>query len=155
LKYQTAKKTNNRTIEMFTKILFVLLLASIEQARSQSFTGDVTFYHEWRGNFGSCALDRSRWDHFHVVALSRFFMALPPGVTNPNNHPMCASHRCIQVFGARGSVVLKISDTCWGCANHDIDVADSVFPMLDDPNRGRVRMNWQFVDCRTSPPGPR
>lgn len=134
-------------------ILIVLFLMSLGDIGVQSYTGDVTYYTEWKGNYGSCALDRSRWDQFYVAALSRTMMALPAGMTNPNNHPYCAPEHCVQVWGPRGSVVLKISDTCWGCNTYDVDVADSVFPMLDDPNKGRVRMNWNFVNCYSNPPG--
>lgn len=118
-----------------------------------TYTGDVTFYYEWRGNYGSCALDRSKRDPFYVAALSRFYMKLPRSITNPNNHPLCAEPYCVKVSGKRGSVVLKVSDTCYGCKPHDVDVADKVFSLLDDPNKGRVKMSWKWVDCRKSPPG--
>lgn len=52
-----------------------------------------------------------------------------------------------QIFGPRGTVVLKISDTCGDCADYDVDVADTIFTKLDDPNKGRVKMSWQFVNC--------
>lgn len=117
------------------------------------YTGDLTFYYEWRGNYGSCGLDRAKYDQFYVAALSRSFMQLPAGITNPNKHPLCNADRCIEVTGNRGRVVLKISDTCWGCATNDVDVADTVFPMLDDPNRGRVKATWKFVNCQSNPPG--
>lgn len=74
-------------------------------------------------------------------------MALPPGMTNPNNHPLCAADKCIEIQGARGSVKLKISDTCSGCKTYDVDVAGEIFPRLDDPNKGRVRVSWRFVNC--------
>lgn len=134
-------------------ILILLLAAIVGCALSQSYTGDVTFYNEWRGNYGSCGLDRSKYDPYYVAALSRGMMKLPPGMTNPNNHPKCAASVCVQVYGQRGSVVLKVSDTCYSCKDYDVDVADQIFPLLDDPNKGRVRMNWKFVDCRTNPPG--
>lgn len=134
-------------------ILIIILSAVVGSAWSQSYSGDVTFYTEWRGGYGSCGLQRSTYDPYYVAALSRAKMALPPGMTNPNNHPNCAASVCVQVFGQRGSVVLKVSDTCWGCGDNDVDVADQIFPLLDDPNRGRVRMSWKFVDCRYNPPG--
>lgn len=131
-------------------ILLVLALAN----DAWCYTGDMTFYHEWRGNYGSCGLDRSKTDHFYVAALAKSsFMKLPPGVANPNNHPMCKPDKCIEVTGKRGKVVLKVSDTCMGCAANDVDVAHSVFPMLDDPNRGRVKVSWNFVNCQSNPPG--
>lgn len=107
----------------------------------------MTYYYEWRGNYGSCGLDRSRYDDRYVAALSRYHMQLPSGITNPNNHPLCAPQHCIRVSGAKGSVTLKISDTCWGCARDDVDVADTVFPLIDDPWKGRVKVNWEFVNC--------
>lgn len=113
----------------------------------------MTFYYEWRGNYGSCALERSKKDPFYVAALSRFFMKLPTNITNPNNHPKCTEPHCVRVNGKRGSVVLKVSDTCYGCRPYDVDVSDRVFPLLDDPNKGRVVMNWKFVDCKKNPPG--
>ena len=116
-------------------------------AFANAFSGDLTYYGEWNGNYGSCGLERSKTDRFYVAALSRARMALPPSITNPNKHPLCASNRCIKVTGKRGSVVLKISDTCWACAYNDVDIADTVFPLLDDPVKGRVKINWEFTDC--------
>jgi hypothetical protein len=72
---------------------------------------------------------------------------------NPNNHPKCTESHCVKLSGKRGSVVLKISDTCYGCKPYDVDVSDRVFPLLDDPNKGRVVMTWKWVDCRKNPPG--
>lgn len=126
--------------------LFCLAIIAVSSANAL-FYGDLTYYGEWRGNYGSCGLDRSKYDHFYVAALSRERMALPSGMTNPNKHPLCAANRCIRVNGARGSVVVKISDTCSACKYNDVDVADTVFPMLDDPWKGRVKISWDFTDC--------
>jgi hypothetical protein len=98
-------------------------------------------------------LKLAKKDPYYVAALSRFFMKLPSNLTNPNKHPMCSEPYCIKVSGKRGSVVLKVSDTCPSCKAHDVDVADRIFPLLDDPKKGRVPMNWKFVDCRRNPPG--
>ena len=140
------KQTINKCI-----IALFLVITLLEEVKG--LRGDVTFYYEWNGGYGSCGLERSRYDKFYVAALSRKYMNLPPGMTNPNNHPMCGESHCLQIRGARGTVVVKVSDTCEGCKNDDVDIADSVFPLLDDPNRGRVSMEWSFVDCRTNPPG--
>lgn len=137
-----------------TFIIFVTL-SLVSALNNQMMRGDVTFYYEWKGNFGSCALNESRKDPFYVAALSKHFMKLPARSTNPNKHPFCDEKYCIKVNGKRGSVVLKVSDTCSGCKPHDVDVADRIFPLLDDPKRGRVAMTWQWVDCRKNPPGKR
>lgn len=130
--------------------MFIVILASlhiIKAVTNELYKGDVTFYYEWKGNYGSCALNKSRIDPFYVAALSRHWMKLPKGLSNPNKHPLCGERHCIKVNGSRGSVVLKVSDTCYGCKPYDVDVADKVFPMLDNPLRGRVKMTWRFIDC--------
>lgn len=132
---------------------FIVFYAVFDVIKSQNYTGEMTYYYEWKGNYGSCGLERSKNDQFYVVALSRSFMKLPPGVYNTNKHPLCGEKTCIQVYGPRGSVVLKVSDTCYGCQPYAIDVADSVFRMLDDPDKGRVKASWKFVDCFKNPPG--
>jgi expansin (peptidoglycan-binding protein) len=73
-------------------------------------------------------------------------MKNPPG-GNPNKHPLCASNKCIEIRGSRGTVQLKISDTCPACKTYDVDVADEIFPKLEDPNRGRVKVQWRFIGC--------
>lgn len=140
---------------MDIKLSLIAILMLIEMYSCESYKGDVTFYKSWRGGYGSCGLERSRHDPFYVAALSRHFMKTPPNDHNPNHHPLCRPEHCVQVYGARGSVVLKISDTCPECKDNDVDVADEVFPRLDDPVKGRVKMTWKFVDCRRNPPGPK
>lgn len=143
-----------RETKTFVGLLLLLLVVNfIAGYKNQTYKGDVTFYYEWRGNYGSCALQRAKKDPFYVAAMSRFFMKLPLNITNPNNHPYCMAQHCVKISGKRGSVVLKVSDTCVGCKPHDVDVADRVFPLLDDPNKGRVVMSWKWVDCRKHPPG--
>lgn len=122
----------------------VCVLISLIFATANAFYGDLTYYNEWRGNFGSCGLERSKYDAFYVAALSRARMS---GVPNPNNHPLCAWNKCIKITGLKGSVIVKISDTCWSCQYDDIDIADTVFPLLDDPVKGRVKVSWEFTDC--------
>lgn len=142
----------------FARRIFLLLLAVdfiAGFANETTYKGDVTYYYEWRGNYGSCALKQAKRDPFFVAAMSRFFMKLPFNITNPNNHPYCMEKHCIKVSGIRGSVVLKVSDTCYGCKPYDVDVADKVYPMLDDPKKGRIVMKWQWADCRKKPPGTR
>jgi len=75
-------------------------------------------------------------------------MKLPKNITNPNNHPLCAEQHCVKINGKRGSVVLKVSDTCYGCRPYDVDIADKIYPLLDDPRKGRIKMTWRFIDCK-------
>ena len=75
-------------------------------------------------------------------------MKLPKNITNPNNHPLCAEQHCVKINGKRSSVVLKVSDKCYGCKPYDIDIADKIYPLLDDPRKGRIKMTWRFIDCK-------
>ena len=139
--------------KFFLILVAVLSIIHCCNGFKDQFRGDVTFHYEWRSTFGSCALRHSKKDPFYVAAMSRFFMKLPSNITNPKNHPFCMEHHCIKVNGKRGSVILKVSDTCSSCKSYDVDVAHKVFPLLDDPNKGRVKMTWNWIDCNKSPPG--
>ena len=139
--------------QLVVSIFFVFV--TMDVIKSDTYSGDLTFYSTWDEGYGSCGLDPSMKDPFQVIALSRDLMKLPDGEINPNNCPLCKDNVCVQVYGARGSVVLKVSDTCGACKTYDIDVADSVFPYLDDPAEGRVKATWEFVDCASNPPGPK
>jgi hypothetical protein len=132
---------------------FVLVLSATLFQFGEALHGDVTYYDEWKHSYGSCGLDISMQDQFYVLALSMKYMQLPPNVTNPNKHPLCGPNACAKIHGPLATVVLKISDTCMGCKDDDLDVADTVFPMMDDPSKGRVPMDWEFVDCSVDPPG--
>jgi hypothetical protein len=134
-----------KTLQIVVSVF--LLISSIEGK-----SGDLTYYCFWNQGYGSCGLDISMHNKFYVAALSRAYMKVPPD-GNPNHCAMCADNVCIKVTGAKGSVVLKVSDTCEGCKTDDVDIADTVFPMLDDPAKGRVPCTWDFVDCGSNPPG--
>ena len=116
-------------------------------------TGDATFYNEWSYNHGSCGtIPKSG---FYVAALSSKYMALPSGLTNPNNHPLCGPKYCILASGPNGAMVVKVSDTCGGCpvGLDDVDFADTVFKNIANPKDGRVKITWKFVDCNKYKPG--
>jgi len=139
-------------------LVFALISAALTMPLTaiarEIYEGNATYYYEWRGNFGSCGLERSKSEQFEVAALSNAFMKLPQGVYNPNKHPLCRPEHCIFVTGALGSVVLKISDKCYGCRKQDIDIADSVFPLLGDLDKGRIPIKWYFVNCKDFKLGP-
>lgn len=133
------------------KLLLVVSLGFLQSG--DTLRGDVTYYSGWNHGWGSCGLDISMENQFYVLALGMKYMTLPENETNTHNHPLCGPNACAKIYGERGTVVLKISDTCGGCLDDNIDVADTVFPMLDDPIKGVVPMDWEFVDCSVDPPG--
>ena len=115
--------------------------------------GDVTFYSEWKTGPGSCGFPVDS-NQYKVAALSSKYMQLPAGMTNPNKHPICGSQNCILLKGPAGAMVVKVSDTCAGCKDDDVDVADDAYANLATPDAGRVIMQWKFVDCTKYPLGP-
>lgn len=131
----------------------VLVCFVIQNPCANAFYGDITYYTEWHENYGSCGLDISKQNAFYVAALSFKYMRLPSNVTNPNHHPLCGPTHCLRINGQRGSIIVKVSDTCEGCKGDDVDIANTVYKYLDDPNKGRVRMEWDWANCLTTPPG--
>jgi hypothetical protein len=83
------------------------LVASFDVIRSETYSGDLTYYKLWKENNGSCANQRALTDPWYVEN-SREFMKLPPGITDPNQHPFCGEKTCIQVEGRLGSIVVKV-----------------------------------------------
>ena len=117
-------------------------------------SGWATYYTEWKYALGSCGVV-PKSDNL-VCALSSKYMKLPPGVSNPNNHPLCGPKYCILTLGPRGAAVVKVSDTCGACIQapgDNVDLADSLYPLVADPLKGKVPIKWKFVDCTKYRPG--
>jgi len=57
---------------------------------------------------------------------------------------------CIEVTGAKGSVILKVVDRCPECASGDVDMTEQAFAMVADVIDGRVPISWKFVPCETA-----
>jgi len=108
-----------------------------------------------QGNYGSCGLEKAKDDPFHYVALSKAFMELPAGQSNPNKHRLCKKPHCVFLTGELATLVLKVADTCYGCKPHDLIVTQKVFELLADIEDGSTTVEWKFVDCRDEPTGQR
>lgn len=134
------------------KIVTVFLVLGLASS-AWCNTGKMTFNFDWQGKLGSCRLAKAKTDHFYNAALSKSFMKPASENAKPEKHELCNPDRCIEVTGRLGKVVLKISDTCIGCAENDIKVADTAAAMLDDVGRGKVKVSWRFVNCQSNPPG--
>jgi hypothetical protein len=116
--------------------------------------GEVTFSLEssWKNSFGSCGFPLPP-NHFATAGLTNKYMKLPPGISNPNDHPLCVNATCLLIKGPLGSVVMQVDDTIGG-NNDNVNIADAAFSHLANLNLGRVKMEWNFVDCKTNPLGP-
>jgi hypothetical protein len=127
-------------------------LAGDNYINGEVYNGDATYYTEWSTGYGSCGAEYQGIDDY-LVALSPKWMANSQS-NNANEHPLCAPQYCVQVDGPLGSIVAKVRDTCLGCSDNDIDLADSVYQNVADVEQGRAKVNWYFVDCNTKAPGP-
>ncbi|KAI9143794.1 RlpA-like double-psi beta-barrel-protein domain-containing protein-containing protein, partial [Paraphysoderma sedebokerense] len=71
------------------------------------------------------------------------------------NSPVC--HSCVNVCGSKGCQIIQITDKCPGCKKGDLDLSPVAFKKIDDPDRGRVRIKWTYVECDSGKelPGPK
>lgn len=101
---------------------------------SGSHSGDATYYD---AGLGSCGQVSENSDM--IVALNHGQMA---NGANPNNNELCG--KTITAHGPKGSVTVKIVDTCPGCANGDLDLSPAAFSKIADMAQGRVPITWDF-----------
>ncbi|KAI0437398.1 RlpA-like double-psi beta-barrel-protein domain-containing protein-containing protein [Xylaria telfairii] len=95
-------------------------------ARSQSFTGDITYYQPGLGACGETSSDSEA-----VVAMS-------PAQYAGN----CGKSITISKDGKTAQA--KVVDKCPACASGSIDVSSTVFGSLVDLSVGRTTVSWSF-----------
>ncbi|RWA07987.1 hypothetical protein EKO27_g7115 [Xylaria grammica] len=120
----------------FTQILIALGAAGSALAaplasnglaeRSQTFTGDITYYQP---GLGACGQTNS--DSENVVAMS-------PSEFQGN----CGKTITITKDGKTATA--KVVDKCPSCASGSIDVSSTVFQSLVDLAVGRTTVTWSF-----------
>jgi expansin (peptidoglycan-binding protein) len=67
---------------------------------------------------------------------------------------------CMRVTGAKGSVVVRVVDSCpvdtgendCGDTNADLDLSAQAFAAIDDPRRGIVDVSFEVVPCSVTGP---
>lgn len=73
---------------------------------------------------------------------------------NSNANPLCGLFLRAQSFdedrGEMRSVDLKVVDRCTGCEPDDLDVTISAFEKLASSEKGRVNVNWAWLDSESS-----
>lgn len=62
---------------------------------------------------------------------------------NPNHNPTCGKY--VNVHGPKGSVRVKIVDTCPPCASGDLDLSPAAFGKIADFAKGRVKISWDWA----------
>ncbi|KAI9315201.1 RlpA-like double-psi beta-barrel-protein domain-containing protein-containing protein [Dichotomocladium elegans] len=100
-----------------------------------SFNGDGTWYDV---GLGSCGWNN---DNSELVAAVNHVQMANGG--NPNNNPNCG--KTITINGPKGSVNVKVVDTCPGCSYGDIDLSPAAFEKIADLSAGRVQIDWTFA----------
>ncbi|CAO3615781.1 unnamed protein product [Mucor hiemalis] len=101
---------------------------------SGSHSGDATYYGTGLGSCGEVSKDSDM-----IVALNHGQMA---NGANPNHNQLCG--KTITAHGPKGSVTVKIVDTCPGCAVGDLDLSPAAFNKIADMAKGRVPITWDF-----------
>lgn len=104
------------------------------QDTAQWFFGKATYYNfSGRGN---CA----------------FKAPSKPILTAAINTPQYAGSElcgaCLEVLGAKGSVLVRVEDRCPGCPFGSLDLSMTAFAVIDDLAKGRVPIKWRVIPCR-------
>ena len=130
----------------------LLSLLPFTALASTTYKGDGTFYSPSVG-FGSCGRQNSDTDHVAALATGSMSVYNP---ANPNNNPLCGHKVKVWQAGKPGnSVVVAIEDTCPGChGQYDLDLSPAAFNKLANPDVGRIKIEWEFVDHVTLKTGP-
>ncbi|CAO3582182.1 unnamed protein product [Absidia cylindrospora] len=115
-------------------MLFVVITMALPLEKRQ-YSGDGTWYDV---SLGSCGTTND--NNEMVAALNAPQMKNGP---NPNNNNIC--NRRIRVTGPKGSVTVKIVDTCPSCKYGSVDLSPSSFKNIADLSAGRVPITWNWV----------
>ncbi|CDH59901.1 riboflavin aldehyde-forming enzyme [Lichtheimia corymbifera JMRC:FSU:9682] len=118
-------------------VVFLLgaLAAPIERRKSSQFSGDLTYYTP---GLGSCGETNTAKDL--IAALNAPQMA---NGDNPNKNPNCGKRARVKT--KKGSVTVKIVDTCPPCKSGDLDLSPAAFQRLGDFDDGRIEGTWEWV----------
>ncbi|OLE51933.1 MAG: hypothetical protein AUG51_20540 [Acidobacteria bacterium 13_1_20CM_3_53_8] len=111
----------------------------LPSANGGPYTGDLTYYAP---GLGACGVTSTNGDA--IVAVSHIIFDAVSVGSDPNQNPLCG--KMIRASNnAKASVDLKVVDRCVGCASRDLDVTEDVFAKLADPNLGRVKVQWSWL----------
>ncbi|KAI8340531.1 RlpA-like double-psi beta-barrel-protein domain-containing protein-containing protein [Chlamydoabsidia padenii] len=113
-------------------MMVYIMVTSAAPLEKRGFYGDGTYYHV---GLGSCG--KTHDNNQMVAALNAPQMQNP---SNPNHNKLC--DRRIKVYGPKGSVIVKIVDTCPSCKHGSVDLSPSSFKKIADLSAGRVKINW-------------
>ena len=108
------------------------------EASPAAETGDATYYDA--DGTGNCSFDAS--SDFHVAAMNK---------ADYGNADWCGA--CIQVDGPNNThTVVRVVDSCPGCAKGDLDLSQTAFKELSPLSAGRISVTWHEVACDVAGP---
>ncbi|SAL99989.1 hypothetical protein [Absidia glauca] len=122
-------------MHLFCSLSASLILAVTALPRKKLFSGDGTYYNAGLGSCGVVSHDNQL-----IVALNAPQMM---NGANPNVNKRCGTS--IRVNGPKGSVTVKIVDTCPACRYGSLDLSPSAFEHIADLAKGRVPITWNFM----------
>lgn len=105
---------------------------------TEAKSGLITYYDADGG--GSCGFDPSPGD-LDVVALN-----------GPEFAGSAACGACIRVTGPKGTVTVRVTDSCPDCDDNHLDLSRQAFAKVADPSAGRVTVSYQSVACDVTGP---
>ncbi|CAO3587696.1 unnamed protein product [Absidia cylindrospora] len=113
----------------FTLVTALVSFAMLVQAApiEKRNSGSATYYDV---GLGSCGNTNSNSEM--VAALSSSIM----------NKSKCG--KSINIKSPKGSVTVKVVDTCPGCDSNAIDLSPAAFKKLGDMNDGRIDVTWSM-----------
>jgi expansin (peptidoglycan-binding protein) len=101
-------------------------------------SGDGTYYAA--DGTGNCSFDASP-DNLLVAAMNK---------PDYGDADWCGA--CVEVTGPKGTVKVRIVDSCPGCAHGDLDLSPQAFDMIADHAAGRVPITWHETGCDVTGP---
>ncbi|KAI8098571.1 RlpA-like double-psi beta-barrel-protein domain-containing protein-containing protein [Halteromyces radiatus] len=112
---------------LFAILSFGSLLIQGAPILNKRTSGSATFYEV---GLGSCGKTNS--DSEMVAALSADIMS----------KSKCG--KSVNIKSSKGSVTVKVVDTCPGCGATDIDLSPSAFKKLGSLSQGRIPVTWSI-----------
>ncbi len=107
-------------------------------APPEEHTGEATYYAA--DGSGNCSFEASP-DDLMVAAMNE---------ADYDGSAVCG--QCVAVDGPAGSVTVRITDRCPGCAAGDLDLSREAFARVAALSAGRVPITWRAVPCDVSGP---
>jgi expansin (peptidoglycan-binding protein) len=125
-------KTSFFAVTLFLSALIMTAQATPVQLEARkSYSGEATYYEV---DNGSCGGDYD--DSDMVVALSEDWMG------SGSDSSYCGKK--LKVNSSKGSVTVKVVDTCASCDKTHIDLSSAAFKKLGKLDDGVLKVTWAF-----------